>query len=74
MFAVMDGDGPQAIIGAEHDLESVQQCSFIGSPYEVGGAECGSLGVLGPRRMRYAETWPVVEAMAEELASFLAHL
>lgn len=74
MFEVMDANGPQAVIGTEHDLESVQQCSFLGSRYEVAGSECGGLGVLGPRRMRYAETWPVVEAMAQELQNALARL
>jgi len=74
MFEVMNAAGPQAVIGAEHDLESVQQCSFVGSRYEVAGSECGGLGVLGPRRMRYAEAWPVVEAMAEELQNALARL
>jgi heat-inducible transcriptional repressor len=42
--------------------------ALVASPYSAGGGEAGALGVLGPRRLNYSETIPVVEYAARVLS------
>jgi heat-inducible transcriptional repressor len=59
-------------IGNEHTYESLQTTSVITSGYRLGGASVGAVGVLGPRRMDYAQTMARVAAVAQYLGEILA--
>lgn len=71
----IDSDRPGVAIriGSENRLASVRTCSLIASPYAVGDSVAGSLGVLGPVRMRYGRAIPVVEFVAKLVGQLLGN-
>jgi heat-inducible transcriptional repressor len=58
-------------IGEEHGLEPLAGCSIVVAPYEVGGALAGTIGVLGPTRMNYAQAMAAVAAVSRRLGERL---
>ncbi|MCE1247244.1 MAG: heat-inducible transcriptional repressor HrcA [Firmicutes bacterium] len=58
-------EGIKILIGEEHKMESVRECSFITATYKFGSTPIGSLAVIGPTRMPYGRLIPVVNACAE---------
>lgn len=62
------------IIGREHEWSPIQETSFIGAPYGMGNQWLGSIGVLGPTRMKYSEALPMVQHLARQLGQCLAEM
>jgi len=60
-------------IGHENTTTPLQQCSVVTAPYRAGDAT-GTLAVLGPTRMDYAQAYAVVEVVAEHLSQMLSRL
>ncbi len=60
------GEGVSVTIGRENVHGEMQQYSLLTTRYRVGGVE-GTLGVIGPTRMRYARLCAVVDYMARLL-------
>ncbi len=54
-------------IGEEHSDEKVERYSVVTAPYRVGDTE-GTIGVIGPTRMKYDHIVALVEGMAEFLS------
>lgn len=63
--------GLSVSIGAEHNLESLAECSIIVYPYEVEGQPAGTIGVLGPTRMHYPEALAAVAVVSKRLGRHL---
>ncbi|SDJ06654.1 heat-inducible transcription repressor HrcA [Frankineae bacterium MT45] len=59
-------------IGNEHTYEGLQTTSVVTGSYGLGGATVGAVGVLGPRRMDYAQTMARVGAVARYMGDILA--
>ncbi|SOD74715.1 heat-inducible transcription repressor HrcA [Jatrophihabitans sp. GAS493] len=59
-------------IGNEHTYEGLQTTSVVTGSYGLGGATVGAVGVLGPRRMDYAQTMARVAAVARYMGDILA--
>ena len=57
-------------IGEENREELIKYCSVITASYHVGSIS-GTLGVLGPTRMRYAKVVALVDFMAKVLTQAL---
>ncbi len=57
-------------IGDENREELIKNCSVITASYHVGSV-AGTLGVLGPTRMRYAKVVALVDFMAKVLTQVL---
>jgi heat-inducible transcriptional repressor len=57
-------------IGEENREELIKYCSVITASYHVGSIS-GTLGVLGPTRMRYAKVVALVDFMAKVLTKVL---
>lgn len=57
-------------IGEENREELIKYCSLITASYRVGSIT-GTLGVLGPTRMRYAKVVALVDFMAKVLTQVL---
>lgn len=55
-------------IGSENPLEQMQTYALISANYHQGNTAMGSIGVLGPTRMFYENTIPLVEAAADYLS------
>ncbi len=66
-------EGVQIYIGSESGIATLDECSVIAAPYEVGGQVVGSVGVIGPTRMAYERVIPIVDITARLLSSALTH-
>jgi len=63
--------GLQVLIGGEGVWEELRQCSMVIARYGVPGMATGTLGVVGPMRMSYAKTIPMVRYVAGLLSDMV---
>ena len=67
--------GVQVQIGTEHAFGSLDHCTLITASYTALGESVGTIGVIGPMRMNYAEVIGLIDFIAseflEEAKSFL---
>lgn len=72
------GDNRAYAVVIGHELsatESVaQRFSLVGIAYGIGGEMLGTIGVMGPTRMKYAETTSLVPALSQRLQASLETL
>ncbi|HEX5322635.1 MAG TPA: heat-inducible transcriptional repressor HrcA [Capsulimonadaceae bacterium] len=68
------GSEATVVIGYENPVEAMRECSVVTAPYYIGTRERGTLGVVGPTRMDYDHTLPVVSIMARNLSELLSRL
>jgi heat-inducible transcriptional repressor len=66
----IDGPGLTIVIGAEHPDPNLRSLSLVASTYQ-DGAGTGTIGVIGPTRMRYPRAIAVVESAAQAVARML---
>lgn len=66
----IDGPGLTIVIGAEHANPSLRRFSLIASTYDDGSG-IGTIGVIGPTRMRYSRTIAVVDGAAQAVSRVL---
>jgi len=66
----IDGVGLTVVIGAEHLDPSLRPFSLVASTYEDGTGS-GTIGVIGPTRMRYSRAIDVVEGAAQAVSRVL---
>ena len=66
----IDGRGLTVVIGTEHDSPEMKDFSLVMSTY-VDGDRTGSVGVIGPRRMRYSRAISAVESMSHTVSRVL---
>ena len=68
LIARVDRDsGVQIMIGRENDLAELSRCSLVLTTYRAGGDRRGTIGVLGPTRMPYAQVAPRVRYVAQRI-------
>lgn len=68
--AYIDGGGLTVVIGAEHLDPSLRPFSFVLSTYD-DAAGTGTIGVIGPTRMRYSRAIAVVDGAAQAVTRVL---
>jgi heat-inducible transcriptional repressor len=61
-------NGRNVSIGAENGIEPLSECSLVVAPYEGGAHVSGTVGVLGPTRMDYAQALAAVAAVGQSLS------
>jgi len=66
----IDGPGLTVVIGAEHLNPNLRPFSLILSTYD-DGAGIGTIGVIGPTRMRYSRAIAVVDGAAQAVSRVL---
>ena len=66
----IDGPGLTVVIGAEHPDPNLRSFSLIASTYEDGSGT-GTVGVIGPTRMRYSRAIDVVDGAAQAVSRVL---
>lgn len=66
----IDGVGLTVVIGAEHLDPSLRPFSLVASTYEDAGGT-GTIGVIGPTRMRYSRAITVVHGAAQAVSRML---
>jgi heat-inducible transcriptional repressor len=63
--------GLQVAIGSETGLIPLAECALVVSPYQVEGEHAGTIGVLGPSRMNYAQALAAVAVVSKRLGKHL---
>ena len=66
----LEGLGLTIVIGTEHTTEDLQDLSLIASTY-FDGQQIGSVGVIGPRRMRYSSNIVAVASVSHAVSRVL---
>ena len=66
----IDGPGLTVVIGAEHPDPHLRSFSLIASTYASDGST-GTIGVIGPTRMRYPRAIDVVDGAAQAVSRVL---
>jgi heat-inducible transcriptional repressor len=66
----IEGTGLMVVIGAEHLEPSLRPFSLVASTYE-DGTTTGTIGVIGPTRMRYSRAISVVRGTAQAVSRVL---
>jgi heat-inducible transcriptional repressor len=66
----MDGPGLTVVIGAEHPDPNLRSFSLVASTYE-DGTGVGTIGIIGPTRMRYSRAIAVVDGAAQAVSRVL---
>jgi heat-inducible transcriptional repressor len=66
----IDGPGLTVVIGAEHLDPSLRAFSLVASTYDDGSG-IGTVGVIGPTRMRYSRAIAVVDGAAHAVSRVL---
>ena len=64
--------GDSVSIGTEHQLEPLAECSLVVAPYEVDDEVVGTIAVLGPTRMNYAQALAAVAGVSRRLGRELS--
>jgi heat-inducible transcriptional repressor len=66
----IDGPGLTVVIGAEHPDPNLRPFSLVASTYD-DGTGIGTIGVIGPTRMRYSRAIAVVDGAAQAVSRVL---
>ena len=69
--AAMKARAVLVFIGNEIPVEDLKSCAVVFAPYDMGGDQRGTVGVVGPTRMDYPHTISAVEAVAQSLSKLL---
>ena len=70
--ASKQGEGVQIFIGAENRLFGVAGCSMVIAPYQNSREQIvGAIGVIGPTRINYARTIPMVDYTAKMIGRLI---
>jgi heat-inducible transcriptional repressor len=64
--------GLSVAIGSEVGHESLNECSVVVAPYEVEGESAGTIGVVGPTRMKYPQALAAVALVSQRLGRRLS--
>ena len=66
----LDGPGLTVVIGTENSSPEMQPFSLVASTY-FDGARTGSIGIIGPRRMRYSRAISAVDQVSRAVSRVL---
>lgn len=64
--------GLSVAIGSEVGHESLAECSVVVAPYEIEGEPAGTIGVVGPTRMKYPQALAAVALVSQRLGRRLS--
>lgn len=73
LLAIASGGGVCIVIGGEQPRDALRSYSLVASRYGLAGGPEGAVAVLGPTRMPYDRTVPVVRYVASLLSELIAH-
>ncbi len=69
---VLEGEGVQVVIGGETPGLELPGLALVASTYSSGDRVMGTVGVVGPTRMEYAEAIALVDHLARVLTRLLS--
>jgi len=62
------------MIGNENEHPEMKNCSIVTATYRIGNRNLGSIGVIGPTRMKYDNVVSVLSFMKESLSKILTSM
>jgi heat-inducible transcriptional repressor len=68
----IEGPGLTVVIGTEHSAPDLREFSLVASTYSDGDRR-GTVGVIGPTRMRYSRAIAIVDSAARTVSRLLQH-
>ena len=68
------GSSARVLIGRDGLPEVLGGCALVAAGYRSGTRSIGALGVLGPARMHYEQTIPMVTTMARVTSDLVTRL
>lgn len=71
LFEALSAEGPQVVTIGRENREPLQQFSVVRQSFFVGQDEAGVLAVIGPTRMNYDDSIPLVSFTAQALSGGL---
>ncbi len=66
-YMLKRGQGLQVHIGEENEAAGLSDCAIITIPYFLDENEYGTIALVGPKRMNYRQTVPIMEYLAKSL-------
>ena len=66
-FTAGEEAGMKIHIGTENLCDGLEECSIITMPFSVNENEAGSIILVGPTRMNYRATVPLLEYVAKSM-------
>lgn len=70
----MNENGVKIFIGSDFGEEKISELGLVAKPYLREDNVVGTLGVIGPKRMKYPEIIPIVDFTAEIITNLLKKL
>lgn len=74
LTACGDEVGPRVLVGRDGLPEVLRGCALVAAGYRSGTQPLGAVGVLGPARMHYERTIPMVATMARVTSDVVTRL
>ena len=62
-----ENTGIQVYIGDEMPVQTMKDCSVVTATYELGKGMHGTIGIIGPKRMDYANVVDSLKALKVQL-------
>ena len=72
---IIDGSGEMAFtvrIGPETGVPEMADCSIVTATYSTRGGQQGTIGVIGPTRMRYSRVISILNMMGHQLTDMFS--
>jgi len=69
-----NNDNVQVVIGSESTMQGMQDCSIIKANYTFGHKHLGSIGVIGPTRMDYAQVFSILNGIVKNVNAAISSL
>ena len=67
----MKEDSVQIFIGSEIGLDNTDELGMVIKPYHRGGNIVGTMGVIGPKRMKYSQVVSIVDYSSKIISKML---
>lgn len=61
------GEDVKIMIGNENNIEQMKDCSIIKANYKIDDDSIGTIGIIGPKRMDYAQTVSVLNGIVKSI-------
>ena len=62
-----ENHGIQVYIGQETPIQAMKDCSVVTATYELGEGLQGTIGIIGPKRMDYANVVSTLKLLMDQL-------
>lgn len=74
LFTAFLNNGLTILIGQEINIPELSDCSVVTTVYSLGGNITGSIGMIGPKRMKYERVLAFVELISKTLSERLTQI